>query len=57
MNDTKLTYTAQEAAEILGVSASSVYASVKKNEFPIKVIRVGERIIIPAKALHELLGI
>lgn len=57
MHDTKLTYSVSEVAEILGMSKAAVYNAVKKGKFPIAVIQVGERIIIPAKALHELLGI
>lgn len=50
------TFTAEEAAELLGVSASSVYRAVRENTFPIKAIKVGRgRVLIPSQPLMDLL--
>jgi excisionase family DNA binding protein len=51
------TYTAEELAELLGVSAWSVYASVKSGGCPIEPIRVGRRMVWPRSAVDRLLGL
>lgn len=46
-----------EAAAILGIGRSTAYQSVSKDEFPVPVIRIGSRIVVPTKPLLDLLGL
>ena len=48
---TKPTLTVDEAAGLLGVSAWSVYASIRAGEFP--ALRVGRRLLVPTHALRR----
>lgn len=50
----KLTYTATEAAEILGVSRGLIYSMVKSGE--LKSLTLGRRVLITRVVLEELLG-
>jgi excisionase family DNA binding protein len=45
-------YTVHEVAELLGVSAPTIYREIRAGRFP--AIRVRGRYVIPAKALDEL---
>lgn len=47
-------YTVPEVAKMLGMSRSSAYESVGKGEIP--SVRIGHRLVVPAKALDELLS-
>jgi excisionase family DNA binding protein len=51
----RLTYTVEEAAEIVGVGRSAAYAAVRTGDIP--SIRVGRRLLVPRRALERLLGI
>jgi excisionase family DNA binding protein len=51
------TYTVPEACRLLGLSRSSGYELIRRSEFPVPVIRLGKRIVVPRAPLHELLGI
>ena len=46
----KLTYTVQEAAQVLGVSTSNMYQIIRMQGFP--VIVIGKRRLIPIKKLE-----
>lgn len=46
----------REAAEFLGVGESTAYRAIEEGTFPVKVVRVGGRIRVPAAALHALAG-
>ena len=50
----KLTLTVQEAAKALGISRNSAYSGVLRGDIP--HVKVGKRILIPRKALEELLA-
>jgi len=54
---TAATYSAEEFAEMLGVSSWSVYASVKNGTCPVVPIRVGRRLVWPRAAVDRLLGL
>ena len=56
MRDTfeRLTFTAEEAASILGVSRGAVYESIRRNE--LHALRFGRRIVIPRTALSAFLN-
>ena len=51
MNNPKIAYRVEEAAQILGIHPSTVYELVRAGTIPHK--RLGRRIIIPARALEE----
>lgn len=50
-----LTYTVEEAGALLGISRWAAYEAVKNGTFPAPVIRIGRRLVIPRKALADLL--
>ena len=54
MNNERLVLQAGEAAKILGLSRNSVYQGIQTGEIP--HIKIGKRLLIPAKALEELLA-
>ena len=53
----KATYTAQELAQLLGVSEWSVYEAVRSGTIPFQPIRIGRRIIWPRAAIDKALGL
>lgn len=44
-----------EAAKLLGIGKSTAYAAVRKGNFPVRVIQIGSRYVVPTKPLLELL--
>ena len=46
----------ETAAEVLGVGRTLAYDLVKTRQFPIPVVRLGRRIIVPVPELLALLG-
>jgi len=50
----RLTLTADEVAEILGIGRSAVYESIRRGDLP--ALRFGRRIVVPRAALLRLLG-
>lgn len=50
----RLTWTVDEAAELLGVSRATAYEGVHSGGIP--HIKVGRRILVPRVALEALLG-
>lgn len=51
----RLTYSVPEVAQIIGISAAAAYRCVRSGEIP--SITLGSRIVVPRKALAELLGL
>ncbi len=52
MNDEKVTYSITEAAAALGISRTTLYNCLLfRSDFP--AFKIGERTVIPVKALHE----
>ncbi|MGP9760701.1 helix-turn-helix domain-containing protein [Corynebacterium sp. AOP12-C2-36] len=51
------TYTVREAAKLLGIGASAAYAAAKADAFPVPVIKIGGRYVIPRRPLDDLLGL
>lgn len=51
----RLTYTVTEVAHLLGISRGSAYTHVRTGEIP--SISIGGRIVVPRRALDELLDI
>jgi excisionase family DNA binding protein len=50
----RLTLTAREASQLLGLSRTSVYQGISTGEIP--HVKVGKRILIPKVALEKLLS-
>ena len=50
-----LTTTVDTAASILGISRTKAYALAKDGDFPVKLVRIGRRYLVPIPALLELL--
>ncbi len=53
MDDTRLTLTVKEAAALLGISRGLAYHLVADGDIP--TLRLGRRLVVPRKALDELL--
>ncbi len=49
----RLTYSVPEVAELLGISRASAYTHVRTGDIP--SITIGSRIVVPRRALNELL--
>jgi excisionase family DNA binding protein len=53
-DDSRLTWTVTEAAQLLGISRASAYEAAHRGELPVRVI--GRRMLVPRVALLRLLG-
>ena len=53
-DDSRLTWTVTEAAQLLGISRASAYEAAHRGELPVRVI--GRRMLVPRIALLRLLG-
>ncbi|AIK86031.1 hypothetical protein CGLAR1_12540 [Corynebacterium glutamicum] len=51
------TITLKKATGLIGIGLSTGYAAVRSNEFPVPVIKIGGRIVVPTKPLLDLLGL
>ncbi len=49
------TVTVEEAAKALGCSRTAAYDLIRRGEFPVVTIKLGRRIVVPAKPLQRLL--
>lgn len=49
--------TVEIAGDILGLSRTQAYEAIRRSDFPVPVIRVGRRMVVPTAALLELLGL
>ena len=45
------------AGSIFGLSRTQSYEAVKHNRFPVPVIPVGRRLVVPVAPIRQLLGI
>ena len=52
--DSRLTWTVTEAAQLLGISRASAYEAAHRGELPVRVI--GRRMLVPRVALLRLLA-
>jgi excisionase family DNA binding protein len=50
-----LTTTVDTAASILGISRTKAYALAKSGDFPVRLIQIGRRYLVPTTALLDLL--
>jgi predicted DNA-binding transcriptional regulator AlpA len=54
----EVTVSVEVAAQVLGIPRSTAYALIRRDEFPVRVIKVhARRWIIPTAALLEVLGL
>ena len=53
-NQPCLTITVEDAGRLLGISRGHAYELVRRGELP--AIRLGRRLVIPTRAIEELLG-
>ena len=53
-DDSRLTWTVTEAAQLLGISRASAYEAAHRGELPVRVI--GRRMLVPRVALLRLLA-
>ncbi len=51
----KMTPTIPEVAAVLGCSRNSAYSLAKSGELPVKVIKLGKRLVVSKAALEKLL--
>lgn len=51
------TTSVQVAADLLGIGYSTAYAAVRAGTFPVKVVKIGGRYVVPTRPLLELLGL
>lgn len=45
------------AAELLGVSSRQAYHLIREGEFPVPVLRLGRRVVVPTAPLLAALGV
>jgi len=50
-----LTTDVETVAAILGIGRTKAYELAKNGEFPIKIVRVGRRYVVPVQAILHLL--
>jgi hypothetical protein len=47
----------QTAGAILGIGRTKAYEMVREGSFPVPVLRIGRRIVVPTPTLLTLLGV
>lgn len=46
----------EEAAELLGIGRGLAYASARNGSFPVALVRIGRRLLVPRAPLLRLLN-
>ena len=54
MTTERLTFTAEEAGELLGISRALAYEMARRGKLP--TLRFGRRLVVPKKAIENMLG-
>ena len=49
------TVSVEVAARLLGISRGLAYELIAKDEFPVRVLRLGRRLVVPRAVLYHLL--
>jgi excisionase family DNA binding protein len=52
----RLTMNIDDVAPLLGINRSTAYELIRRNAFPLPVLKLGRRLLIPRKAVADLLG-
>lgn len=50
----RMTYTVEEAAQLLGISRNAAYEAVRRLD--LTTVRIGRRILVPRVALEKMLA-
>lgn len=53
----RTTVSIRQAATLMGVGNSTAYAIAREGKFPVPVIKIGGRYVVPTKPLLDLLGL
>lgn len=53
-NSTKLSYSIKEACLATSLGRTKIYAMLSDPSCPLKAVRIGGRVVIPADSLHAL---
>ena len=51
-----LTTDVETAAEILGIGRTKAYEMVREGNFPVPILRIGRRVLVPTPSILTLLG-
>lgn len=54
MTEERQTFTVEQAARIMGIGRNSAYEAIRRGEIP--VLRIGRRLLVPKKALEDMLS-
>ncbi|MGC5054564.1 helix-turn-helix domain-containing protein [Micromonospora sp. DT48] len=57
VRDLGVTTDVETAAAILGIGRTKAYALARTNEFPVRLLRVGRRYLVPVQAIINLLAV
>jgi excisionase family DNA binding protein len=55
-NTERLTMTISEVAKALGISRGLAYELARRDELPVKVLRLGKRLLVPKAAFEKVLA-
>ncbi|MEU8164900.1 helix-turn-helix domain-containing protein [Micromonospora sp. NPDC049004] len=56
VRDLGVTTDVETAAAILGIGRTKAYELAKTNEFPVRLLRIGRRYLVPVHAILKLLA-
>jgi len=51
-----ITTNVETAGSVLGIGRSKAYEMAKADEFPVRLVRIGRRYVVPVAAILRLLG-
>ncbi|WP_051723808.1 helix-turn-helix domain-containing protein [Micromonospora chokoriensis] len=57
VRDLGVTTDVETAAAILGIGRTKAYKLAKTNEFPVRLLRIGRRYLVPVPAILKLLAV
>lgn len=57
MTSTRTSISLTQAAAMLGIGRSTSYMAAHDNEFPVPVIKIRGRFVVPVRPLLDLLGL
>ncbi|MEK8106604.1 DNA-binding protein [Micromonospora sp. M12] len=57
VRDLGVTTDVETAGAILGIGRTKAYVLARTNEFPVRLLRVGRRYLVPVQGILKLLGV
>ena len=57
VRDLGTTTDVETAGSVLGIGRSKAYEMAKANEFPVRLVRIGRRYVVPVPAILRLLDV